>query len=459
MKAKDIFVISFMLFAMFFGAGNLIFPVSVGFQSSVNFKSAIIGFIITGVGLPVLGMIVGSVSEGGYRNVMNYIHPIFSIVFLSLVYLTIGPFFALPRTGTTSYEMMVAPIIGGPTDMSLFIFTIFFYMITLWIALNPSKIADTVGKYLTPMLLATIILLVGFLLVKYGSNAPSIDTMTEQFQTAPLGTGFKKGYLTMDTLATLAFSVVVVSVFKQKGVTDRNLVFKYSSISAVIAATLLAVIYGFLAWTGNHSPVPPGEIGNQNMGTYLLNQGALDAFGPFGVYLLGTIVFLACLTTSSGLVTAVGQFFHDLYPKISYKTYAIGITLIAFVLANQGLDQVISMSVPVLGILYPTSIAIILMVLLSRWIPIHQLNFRLMIGAVLLESLLSTIHSLNIIEINFVESLPLYHISLEWIPVLLISYLIGFLIPKKTQTIDFTKNHFPKEDSQFDKNARVDLAD
>ena len=343
--------------------------------------------------------------------------------------------------------------------MSLLIFTIFFYAVTLWIALSPSDIADTIGKYLTPALLVTIILLIGTLLVKYGPNGPSTEAMTEKFQASPLGTGFTEGYLTMDTLATLAFSAIVVSAFKQKGVTDRNAIFKYSSIAAVIAASLLAIIYGFLAWTGNHSHVLVEEIGAQNMGTYLLNQGSLDAFGPMGMYLLGMIVFLACLTTSSGLVTAVAQFFHELYPKISYKAYAIGITLIAFGLANQGLDQVISMSVPVLGILYPTAIAIIVMVLLSRWVPIHQFNLRLMIGSILLVSILSTIHRLEIMNLPLLESLPLYHADLEWIPVLLISYLAGFIIPKHSLAIDFTQTYFPKERDQFAKDTSIELAD
>lgn len=458
MKTKDILIISFMLLAMFFGAGNLIFPVALGFQSGVNFVPAIIGFVITGVGLPVLGMIVGSISDGGYRNVMNYIHPIFAIGFLAAVYLTIGPFFALPRTGTTSYEMMVAPIIGGSSSMSLFIFTIFFYAVTLWIALSPSNIADTIGKYLTPALLITIILLIGTLLVKYGPNGPSED-ITEPFQNAPLATGFTEGYLTMDTLATLAFSVIVVSAFKQKGVTDRNQIFKYSSIAALIAAGLLAIIYAFLAWTGNHSPALAEQIGNQNMGTFLLNKGAHDAFGPLGMYLLGSIVFLACLTTSSGLVTAVSQFFYDLYPKISYKTYAIVTTLISFGIANQGLDKIITMSVPVLGILYPTSIAMIIMVLLSRWIPIHQLNLRIMIGAVLTVSILTTLHRLGIIPMPFLESLPLYASDLEWIPVLLISYVVGFLIPQHSPTIDFTETYLPKEQDQFAKDIQIELAD
>ena len=188
MKVKEIFIVGFMLFAMFFGAGNLIFPVALGFQSGSNFWPAILGFILTGVGLPLVSVIVGSISENGYRDLLHKIHPTYSVVFLLIIYLTIGPFFAIPRTATTAYEIGVVPFLGTSTSMGLFIFSLIFFLVVLMVALSPNNLADNIGKYLTPALLVTILLLIVRTISLYHAN----ETQTLVMET-PFVVGFSEG--------------------------------------------------------------------------------------------------------------------------------------------------------------------------------------------------------------------------------------------------------------------------
>ncbi|WP_051258411.1 branched-chain amino acid transport system II carrier protein [Atopococcus tabaci] len=210
MNTKQVFIVGFMLFAMFFGAGNLIFPPALGFEAGDHFWLAILGFALTGVGLPLLSMIVGSISEGGYRESLKHIHPFFSIGLLMVIYLTIGPFFAIPRTATTAYEMGIVPFLSSPSDITLFLFTIGFFALVLWIALSPADLSDTIGKFLTPTLLVTIIALIVRAFFLYFSNEPQMVHPTFNAD-APFATGFLEGYLTMDAIAAIAFSIVVLN--------------------------------------------------------------------------------------------------------------------------------------------------------------------------------------------------------------------------------------------------------
>ena len=421
---KNTFVVGFMLFAIFFGAGNLIFPPKLGFESGADFWTATIGFIITGVGLPLLGIIVSASYKGGYKEALYRIHPWFSILFLVAIYLTIGPFFAIPRTAATAYEMAVLPFLGEQTTISLLIFTAVYFTLTIWLSLNPSKMVERIGSILTPALLIAILALVisGIVLL---SDNPSSSSVME----APMVNGILAGYNTMDALASVAFSVIVINAIKSKGLSETKALSKQTAMAGVIAAILLALIYLSIGWIGNKLPISAEVLADltakkQDLGTYILNVAATQAFGDLGRTLLGIIVTLACLTTAIGLVVSVSEYFHEIFPKISYKTYAIVCTLIGFGLANQGLSAVISKSIPVLLVLYPIAMSVIFLLLLNLFVKLPLLALRVSLILVTIVSILS------VAGVSVTENLPLKAYSMEWLPFAVGGLLIGAIFSR-----------------------------
>lgn len=430
---KNTWVVGFMLFAIFFGAGNLIFPPNLGFASGQFFWPAIFGFILTGVGLPLLGIIVGSLDESGYKGVLHRINPVFGILFLSAVYLTIGPLFAIPRTGATSYEMAVSPFLKAPSAMSLLIFTIVFFGITLWLAINPSKMVDRVGAILTPLLLISIIALVVVSIFLLSDTSPvkaQADVYTNL--NTSFFSGFTSGYQTMDAIAAIAFSVIVINAIKDKGITKETGLFKQTILAGIIAAIALGFIYLTLGWIGSHYHLSAAQLSEikdneLDLGTYILTHVAHDTFGTFGKLLIGIIVSLACLTTSTGLVVAVSEYFNEVFPKISYKTYVIAFTLFSFILANQGLKAVIEKSIPVLLILYPIAMTLVLIMLVAKFVPTPLLAFQIPIILVTIVSVLSVISS-QFKVLPFMNALPLKAQSMEWLIFAVVGYIIGYVL-------------------------------
>ncbi|MFL2099649.1 branched-chain amino acid transport system II carrier protein [Desemzia sp. FAM 24101] len=436
MRTKDIFIVGFMLFAMFFGAGNLIFPPALGFQSGEFFWPAILGFILTGVGLPLLSVIIGSISEHGYKESLNKIHPAYSVTFLAVIYLTIGPFFAIPRTATTAYEMGVVPFLNESNGLSLFIFSVLFFFLVLWIALNPADLSDRIGKYLTPTLLFVILLLFFRALFMYFTNDPQTAS-TEFTMEVPFIKGFTEGYLTMDAIGAIAFSIIVLNSIRSLGITNKKELLAGTIKSAVLAAILLGLIYGGLGWISNRVALDTVVPDNQNAGTFLLQYISNDAFGSLGIVLLGVIVFLACLTTATGLIAAVSEYFNSLIPSISYKSFAIIFTVLSLVLANQGLDQVIETSVPVLSIIYPISISTVLLIAFTFFVSSPRISLQLPLILITIESLFSVAHKSGWIALDWMEHLPLYEYQLEWIPLLVIGSVAGYLAGWKQSRVQY----------------------
>ncbi|MGX7109028.1 branched-chain amino acid transport system II carrier protein [Facklamia miroungae] len=436
MKKKDLLAIGFMLFAMFFGAGNLIFPVALGHQAGKSLLPAIIGFIITGVGLPLLSMIVGSSLKGGYFQALKKINPAFATILLTSNYLIIGPLFAIPRTATTTYEMSVLPYITNGNGFALSLFTLVFFALVLWISLNKQSIVDSIGRWLTPILLLSLVIFLVRSYFLYRTNTPPKALMIE-YQSHPLAEGFIKGYLTMDTLATLAFSIVVKSAFEAKGISDQKTLWKEGSKASLIAAGLLGVFYFGLAWVGNHIALVESLPQGQNLGTFLLQTIAHNAMGQSGVALLAIIVFLACLTTACGLVTAISQFFHDLYPKISYRNHVYLMTTVSWLIANQGLDRIIATSGPILNIIYPVTMSLIFLLILHRIQPLNKIQFLVPLLFVLLVSLLSVLVTNHVIEWGLIQQLPLIKTGFSWIPVLIVATVMSLLLMNRSQKLDF----------------------
>lgn len=424
---KNVFIVGFMLFAIFFGAGNLIFPPVLGLDSGSAFTPAIIGFVVTGVGLPLLSILVSINYKGGYEGALKKIHPVISLLLLVAIYLTIGPFFAIPRTAATAFDMAVIPFIGETSVASLLVFTVLYFGVTLWLSLNPSKMVDRIGAVLTPALLITIIaLVVGMFLVLSG-NAP-IHTTTE-FK-VPFVDGILAGYQTMDVLAAFAFAVVVINAIKSKSENlENHSLVKQATLAAIVAAVALGVIYIAIGWIGNNLNIDATMLAQvkasgQNMGAYILNESATMVFGDLGRLLLGVMVTLACLSTSVGLVVATSQYFNSIFPRISYEVYAVIFTLISFGLANQGLNAVIAKSIPVLLVLYPIAITAMFVLLLNLVMPLPRLAQGLALIFVTVVSISS------VAGLEFVANLPLKAYSMEWLPFAITGGVVGFIASK-----------------------------
>lgn len=356
------FVIGVMLFALFFGAGNLIFPAALGQNAGSNVWMAVTGFLITGIGLPFLGILaMGFSGSRNLQELASRVHPLYGVIFTSLLYLTIGPFFAAPRTGAVAYDIGIAPFMGESFgQVGLFVFTLVFFIVTLWFSLNPAKLVDHVGKILSPAIIVLIFLLLVMVIVK---PLGSIEAPQAAYANGAFMKGFMEGYNTMDALASLVFGIIVINSIRAMGVTSTRGILLASAKSGIIATIFLGIIYVGVAYLGATSI---GAFGLFDTGGPVLGKAASYYFGTAGTLMLSIIILLACLTTSIGLMTACGEYFHTLVPKISYKMWVLFFSSVSFVVANFGLANIINYSIPVLMFLYPLAIALMLLTFLSK---------------------------------------------------------------------------------------------
>lgn len=380
MLKKEIILTGLMLFALFFGAGNLIFPPFLGMEAGTSFWSAIIGFVITGVSLPILAVISISLAKGGVISIGSRVHPLFGLFFAIAAYLAVGPFFGIPRGASVAFEMGVAPFLADSSNRwVIFIFMVVFFLIVYVLSLNPSKIVDRIGQWLTPILLISIAALCTAAFITF--DAP-LSAPSGKYAEAPFVAGFIEGYLTMDTIAALAFGIVVISSFANSGMKDRRERVKATIAAGLIAGIGLAAVYISIAWIG--ARIESGaEFAN---GGALLTAASQMLFGEGGRILLGSIVALACLTTCVGLTTASAQFFTERWPVVSYKRFVQLLTIVSFAIANMGLAQIIAVSVPILVIIYPFAIVF---VLLSFLHPVLKHSKAVHTGAIMMTAIFS----------------------------------------------------------------------
>lgn len=434
-------VIGTMLFGLFFGAGNLIFPIQMGQLAGTNFCPALIGFLVTAIGLPFLGILAFGLSgSNGLRDLAGRVHPLFGVVFATALYLTIGPFFAIPRTATVPFVVGFEPYMN-PAHGSYYlgIFSFVFFAIVYYFSLNPAKILDYIGKYLTPaFLLFLFILIVTAIIQPMGHfGKPTGDYSEWAFIT-----GFKEGYNTMDALASLAFGIVVIHAIKGQGITDLKAIAKATWKSGIFAMVLMMLIYGLITYMGASSV---STIGTYDNGGLIFAAVAQHYFGPFGSILLAIIIVLACLKTSIGLITSCSEFFHRICPKVSYKWFVLLLCLVSLIIANFGLTKIIQYAVPVLMVLYPLAIVLILLVLSASLVTHKQSVYA---GSMFLTFCVSfidgynalvsslpgaTVSLLESIKTFYMNTLPLYDMGLGWILPAFIGAVFGYLWPTSSK--------------------------
>ncbi|MCL9662249.1 branched-chain amino acid transport system II carrier protein [Paenibacillus hunanensis] len=423
-----IIVIGLMLFALFFGAGNLIFPTLLGQSSGTNFWAANIGFLITGVGLPTLGVIALGVSgKEDLQSLSSRVHPVFGVVFTTVLYLAIGPLFAIPRTGNVSFEIGVKPFLDGGSHLWVsIVFSIIFFGITCFFSLNPARIVDLVGKVLTPIKLTFIsILIIAGLLYPIGALQPP----TAKYASNALFKGFQEGYLTMDALASFVFGIIVIQAIRSRGATSRKQVITVSIKAACIAAIILSVLYVSLSYISASSVTAFGYLEN---GGQILARMSSYYFGTSGGIFLGLMITIACLTTSIGLITSCASYFHKLLPRLAYKKLVVGMCIFSAVIANIGLNELIQISVPVLKIIYPLAIVLMILTFCHHLFKGNRLVYQ---GSMLLVFLVSIPDGLREtpLHLGWLDTfmsgyIPMYTIGMGWVLPAVIGAIGGYVI-------------------------------
>lgn len=428
LRKKQMLLVSFMLFSLFFGAGNLIFPPFLGQNAGEQMPMAIIGFLITAVILPVLGVIV--VAEfNGLEKLARKVNPKFAIVFTVLIYLSIGPGLGIPRAASVPFEMAIAPYLPESAAFGkyMFLYSMVFFLIAGWLALTPNKLVDRIGRFLTPSLLLLLgVLFFSFLLRGKTGTAPA----QASYEGGAMVKGFLEGYQTMDTIAALNFGLVIATTLRNMNVKNKKEVMHYTVKAGIAAGSILAGIYLMLSYMGMKSSAVYPIQGN---GAWTLRCIVYQLFGEFGSVFLAAIFTLACLTTCVGLITSISQYFSTLIPGITYRKWAVLIVGFSFIVCNQGLTTILSISVPVLNAIYPISIVLIVLGLFDKKIKNNPYIYPATVAAT---GIVSVIYSLTELNISFgfvsdiCEKLPLYSFGMGWVTVAVVIALLSLFAGK-----------------------------
>ena len=374
-------LMTFTFFSMFFGAGNLIFPPFVGAQAGSAALPATIGFIVSAVGLPILGVLAVSFA-GGFDRLAGRVSPGFATVLAVAIILTIGPCFAIPRTATTSFEMMVAPFLGsgaagagagaggdGTRWVAQLIYSAVFFALAFLFAQRPEKLSHVLGRFMGPLLIALIaVMFVACLMHGIGTPAaPAGDYAQGQ-----LSRGFLDGYQTMDLLAALYFGIVISANIRAQGVDGEGTVRRETAFAGLGTGVLLVLIYGALSYVGVVSGAIAAIDPKSATGATVLTNLTSSVFGAGGTAFLGVVFVIACLNVCTGLICTCASYFHERFRTVAghgvtYRAWQVIFTLFSFAVSNAGLAAIIKVSVPVLSALYPIAIVLVLLALTHRW--------------------------------------------------------------------------------------------
>lgn len=418
-------VISFMLFSLFFGAGNLIFPPFLGQNAADQTLPAILGFLITAVILPVLGVVVVARYDG-LDNLSRKVGKYFALVFTLLIYLSIGPGLGIPRAASVPFEMAVAPYLPEQSPLVLFrlAYSLVFFVLAAWLSLNPGKLVNRVGRFLTPSLLVLLCLLFVAFLFK---GETSVSVAQPAYEQAAFLTGFCEGYQTMDTIAALNFGLVIATTLGSFGLKEKKDVLRHTVKAGVFAGLILSAIYLMLTYMGMQSS---GVYELHENGAWTLRSIVYQLFGEWGAILMAAIFTLACLTTCIGLINSISLFFSHLFRRVSYRTWVFVIVVFSFVVCNFGLNTILSVSVPVLNAIYPVSIVLILLGLTDRnWN--NPFLYPLAITGTAVTSVIYALDSAGL-SLGFLTRwcrlLPLYDLGFCWVSAAVVFTVAALLL-------------------------------
>ena len=417
---KDLVVVGFALFAMFFGAGNLIFPPYLGVQSGDSWFMAFIGFLFADGGLALLAVIAATKFNGDTSKMFSRAGEKLAVALGSAIVICIGPLLAIPRTAATTYEMGILPTIGPGFNPILF--SIVFFAITLALTIRPSKVIDIVGQFLTPALLIALAILI----VK-GIISPLGEIRPDALIPSVFAEGINQGYQTMDTLAATVFATIVIVSITEKGYEDEESKIKATIGAGAIAVVGLGLVYGGLCYLGATVSMQYGMEVEQTALIVAITEALL---GQTGKILLAIIVSLACLTTAIGLSSAAGKYFSTITNgKLKYEHIVVAVCIFSAVISNFGVSTIINFSAPILSIVYPATITLIILSLFGDKIKNDNV-FICGTYMALLTSVLTVATGYGI-NIPFVNSLPLANLGFNWVVPVAIAAVIGNFIPSR----------------------------
>lgn len=419
-KNKDILIIGFALFSMFFGAGNLIFPPYIGISSGSSWLISFLGFILADVGIILLSIIAIS-KAGSLQNVIGRAGKKFGITLEFLMMLCLGPILVIPRTGATTFEMSILPL---AKNFNPVLFSVIFFSITLLLTIKPTKVMDIIGKFLTPILLLSL----AFLIVK-GIVSP-IGNLEDVNSSDLFITGVTQGYQTMDALGIGGIVALIMTSLVSKGYTDKNENISLAIKSALIACVGLTIVYGGLTYLG----ATASSLYDTNISqTALLINITHHLLGNTGTIMLAIVVGFACLTTSIGLTSVTAKFFEDLTnEKLKYEHIVIFICVFSAIVSNFGVDKIIQIAIPILSLIYPVTIVLVVMNIFKKIIP-NDTTLKGAAYSTLLISLLNVIDRLGL-SIQFVHQIPLASLGFNWILPAIIGGIVFSFIPAKSKS-------------------------
>ncbi|WP_318479480.1 branched-chain amino acid transport system II carrier protein [Photobacterium leiognathi] len=424
LSTRNIAALGFMTFAMYLGAGNLIFPPFLGYQAGDNFLSGMMGFLLTGVGLPAIALVIVAWVRGSDNLTAALPKPL-ATSFWVMLFIVIGPAFIIPRTITVAYQFSLAPFMGGA---GLIPFSIAFCAIAILFSLYPGKLVDTLGKWLTPVLL-TILGVMAVTALLYPSGY--VTESTGAYVKGAMVEGLTQGYMTMDALGSIGFGWVIFRAIEGMGVKEPKAIAKYTLIAALMYSSAMALVYLSLAYIG----VTSADLGlNFANGGEILTAFTNHHFGMFGTLLLGVVLVLACLTTAIGVTTAGSEFYCRTFKPVTYRKSVIVILVLSGIIANVGLSQLLKVTLPVVVALHPIAIALLLIAPLR-----HQLSQNMVLATLAVALVFGCIDAAHILEampahIDQVleTNLPLYHYYAGWILPTVMTLVVGLVMHRAT---------------------------
>ena len=414
LSRSEFLQVSIMLFGLFFGAGNLIFPPLLGNQAGSATYLALLGFSLTAVLFPVMGAIVVGKTDG-LSNLASRVRPVFAAVFTTAIYLSIGPGLGIPRAGSVPFEMAIAPYIPESFNMNLarFLYTLVFFSLAMVICLKPNKLVKRVGKYLTPTLLLMITLM--FLRVVFMDK--SVAAPTGDYLEGPFTKGFLAGYDTMDAVAALNFGFVIAMAIRRFGIEDKKEITKYEVKAGLLAGSVLFLVYAMLATIGR---IGSAKFPGLENGAQVLTESVKVVFGDFGLIFIAFMFTLACLTTCVGLINSGSEYFENLFNhKLSYRKWVVIWSLFSFLMANFGLNKLLAFSVPLLQVIYPVALVLIVMGVSHDYLGYYKASYLAAAVVSVTLPLLQVLNETFKINLGFMtntlKSLPLYEEGLAWV--------------------------------------------
>ena len=413
LNKKQMATVSFMLFSLFFGAGNLIFPPFLGQNAGAKTSAAMLGFFVTAVLLPVLGVVTVAKFDG-LEPLGRHVGKRFAVVFTLLIYLSIGPGLGIPRAASVPFEMAVAPYLPQNANSTVWmaVYSAAFFAVALWLCMTPGKLVNRIGHVLTPSLLALLVFLFAAFLLR---GKVEIAQAQSAYQNAAFFKGFSDGYQTMDTIAALNFGLVISTSVGTFGVTEKRGRVRSTVTAGVFAGAILAAVYAMLSYMGMCSS---GVYAVQENGAWTLRCIVYQLFGAPGAVLLAAIFTLACLTTCVGLINSISQYFSMLFGRVSYRAWVLIITGVSFLTCNLGLNAILKISIPVLNAIYPVAIVLILLGLSHRVWRNNRFAYPLTVAGTACVSVVHALQTagvpLGIVGRTF-EKLPLYTDGFGWV--------------------------------------------